>query len=95
MTQIIFTGVAGFLFLVGFSLFFVWLDERFKKRTRQKSNKKFQYFDKYYLEMETESEKQQEKKRKERREAMGYTAEKSSELPENIEVTRFSGRAAF
>jgi len=96
MTQMIFTGTAGFLFIVGFSLFFVWLDERSKKRARKKMNMKFQYFDKYYAELEKESERQQEKIRKERMEILAYEQEeKRRQQAESTEFARFSGRAAF
>ncbi len=93
MIQIIFTGIAGFLFLAGFSLFFVWLEERSKKRRKQKLNNRFQYFDKYYGERETESEKNLEKKRKERMEVLGYIKEPANKEPENIDLTRFFGNA--
>ena len=94
MTQIIFTGVTGFLALVAFSLFFVWIDERSKKRARQKITSKFQQFDKYYSELETEAEKNLEKKRKERMEVLGYANDTSNKKSENIDITRFSGNPA-
>jgi hypothetical protein len=94
MTQIILTGVAGFLVLAGFSLFFVWLDERAKKKARQTLNKRFQKFDKYYSELQSESERNLEKKRKERMEVLGYANEESNKQAENIDITRFSGNTA-
>jgi hypothetical protein len=95
MTQIFLTGLAGFLFLVGFSLLFVWLDDRSKKRTRNRMIDRFQYFDKYYTELETESEKNLEKKRKERMDILGYDPKPSKDRSGNIDISRLSGNAAI
>jgi hypothetical protein len=92
MAQIILTAAAGFIFLVAFSLFFVWLDERSKTRAKQRMKSRFQQFDKYYTEMERESEKQ-EKKRKERMEVLGY-ANEIDKKSDNIGIAHLSGNAA-